>query len=284
MKTNTFFYTTLLALALAGNTKGQETKQKTFPATENIHALIVANINGSVNITGSDQSDIRITSRKTIDAADEKKVSVHFEKINDTLLVFLETPCNTLRTDKKWNTKKPWAIYCWTNSCEEDIEYIIDFNIDLPKNLTVFASTINEGDLTITDCVGPVATNNINGSITLTNVIDITHAKTINGDLKMDFVQNPAIAGDFYTLNGDIEAFFLPGLAADISFKSFNGDFFTNVEDIKTMPTKVEKLDSKDGFTYKIGEALSMRIGQGSEVHLNFETFNGDAILKIKSR
>jgi DUF4097 and DUF4098 domain-containing protein YvlB len=121
---------------------------------------------------------------------------------------------------------------------------------------------------------------NINGGIRLTNLKSQTHAHTINGDVNIEYTQNPAKDCSYYTLNGDIHALFQSGLSADMSFESFNGSLYTNLPALQTLPLKIEEASHGQGVKYKI-KGHHYQIGAGGPL-LDFETFNGNVYLKEK--
>ncbi len=82
-------------------------------------------------------------------------------------------------------------------------------------------------------------------------------------------------------MNGDINALFVKGLAANVSFKSFNGDLYTNVQNLEGLPAIIEKKQDKEGMNLKIG-GNRFKVGNGGAL-LDFETFNGDVIVKEKN-
>ena len=104
-------------------------------------------------------------------------------------------------------------------------------------------------------------------------------ASTINGNVDVEYAQNPKTDCRFYTLNGDINANFQKGLAAKLSFESFNGSFYSNVDQIVALPSMIEKGDK--GMKYKI-KGNNYQVGKGGAL-LNFETFNGNVYLKEKT-
>ena len=104
---------------------------------------------------------------------------------------------------------------------------------------------------------------------------------TINGDLDINYISVPLTPSRFYTLNGDINATFNENLNAVLGFKSRNGDLFTNIDNIKYLPVKIEKTEVFDngGIRYKIGEYTTIKVRNGG-VKIDFETFNGNVIVK----
>ena len=154
------------------------------------------------------------------------------------------------------------------------------FRIRVPSNVNIAISTINEGEVTVSNLTSKVIANNINGGIKLDGVSNSVRANTINGDVNINYVKNPGSDCRFYTLNGDINANFRKGLASRVSFKSFNGEFFTNVNSLESLPIEVAKTKTDKGTQYKI-DGNQYRIGSGGP-HLDFETFNGNVYLLEK--
>lgn len=155
----------------------------------------------------------------------------------------------------------------------------MNFTLKVPMNINVAASTVNDGDVTLENVKGAVRADNVNGSIRLTNIAGPTYASTINGDVDLDYSKNPTGECRYYSLNGDINANFIKGLAANVAFESFNGSFYTNINQMETLPAMVKQTKG-DGIKYKIG-GNQYKVGSGG-VLLDFETFNGDAYLKEK--
>ena len=123
--------------------------------------------------------------------------------------------------------------------------------------------------------------NNVNGSIKLENITGATEARTVNGDVDLNYTQNPKDDSYYYTLNGNINANFIKGLSSNLYFKSFNGEFYTDLADdiIETLPVAVEKAEAKEGVKYKVGGKAGVKVRSGGP-KLDFETFNGNVYVK----
>jgi DUF4097 and DUF4098 domain-containing protein YvlB len=127
-----------------------------------------------------------------------------------------------------------------------------------------------------------VHANNVNGSIRLHNLMREAEASTINGNVDVQYAQNPQRDCRFYSLNGDINAYFQKGLVASMEFESFNGSFYTNVDRLERLPVTVEKSSKKESTLYKVNEN-HYKIGSGTGgAFLDFETFNGNVYLREK--
>jgi hypothetical protein len=255
---------------------------------------MVANINGSIKVTGYDGDKVLVEVARTIKAKTEERLEKGKSEIQlgvmdlaDTLILFTEGLCSRFgRAGKNgnWNhSSKGWG-YQWNQDqkgCREVYDHTLDYVIRVPRTVNLIISTVNNGDIDVQNMLGSVKTNNVNGSIRLEGVQRETFAHTINGNVDITYAKNPEKPCRYYTLNGDINTWFQKGLAADLSFESFNGDFFTNVARLESLPVEVEKKQTEKGIKYKVN-GNRYKIGSGG-VQLDFETFNGNVYLKEKT-
>jgi len=261
-------------------------KELSFEKQSASNALIVANINGSIKVEGYTGSKILMEVERTVHAKtsaqiEQGKAEVQLLHINrfDSLIVYASNECNKFNYHKR-NGKREWS-YGWDNdtgNCDPPYDYVMNFLIKVPFGINVEVSTVNEGNVCIENVQGAVKANNVNGNIRLTALKGVTKAHTINGNVDLDYASNPVEDCNYYTLNGDINAWFKKGLAANMSFKSFNGEFFTNVDNLESLPATIEKEQRTDGVKYKVNNSR-YKISNGG-ANLDFETFNGNVILK----
>ena len=284
----------LVTLNLCGQSESETIKKNfSFSSNQADNLLVVENINGSIIIEGHDSQQVILEVSKTIthkSATVRQKateVEVGIVAKDDVIYFYLKNPCrqidpNTvtakeLRNDRNWN---------WDNSCkwDPDYEFRFDYKLKVPKKLELHVSTINQGEIIVKNIAGKIEANNINGPITLEHIGDDTKATTINGDVTLLYDKNPSGESRYYSLNGDINAYYQKGLSAEVFFKSFSGDFYTDIDEISTLPLKMktEKADG-DGISYKIGGTAGIKVGKG-EAKLEFETFNGDVYVRGTER
>ena len=265
------------------------TKELTFSKTSKDNHLTLQNINGSIEVEGYHGSTIQLEIAKTITAKTQKRldqgiqeIQVGVEDEGTEILVYMDSPCTEVKLKLGDDGKYYWQTQ--SNNCRWDTKYHFNLNykLKIPHSLNITLSTINNGDIELNNVKGDIKVNNINGSITLTKVEGAVDAHTINGTLDVEYAKNPTKDSRYYSLNGDINAHFKKGLSAQMSFESFNGDFYTNIDGVKMLPTKIKKTNSKNkgkGIKYKVGGKSKMQIRNG-KTHLDFETFNGNAYIK----
>jgi hypothetical protein len=289
----------LLALMLGPQAYAQNfsetiSKELTFEKKSPDNALMISNIFGNVTVVGYEGQKILLEVKRSIYAKTDARLEKGKQEVQlgiidraDTIIVYVSDGCNQFRKRSNRSGRsnrhdQGWGYHSeWQNNCHVDYDYKMDFTLKVPASLHLLVSAINDGDVTVENINGIVKAGNINGSIRLTNLKSEADAHTINGDVDIEYAQNPGKDCRFYTLNGDINASFQPGLSANMSFESFNGSFYTNLNSLETLPVKVEKATRGDGIKYKIN-GNRYQIGRGGAM-LDFETFNGNVYVKEKT-
>jgi DUF4097 and DUF4098 domain-containing protein YvlB len=287
-----------VTIPLAAQTHTEKiTKEFSFEKMGAQNALIIANVNGNIKVESyaGDKIQVEVTKSihaKTQERLDKGKTEIQLGVIDlaDTIVLYVDGLCSDFgknnnqnsRSGKHSNSERRWT-YSGTNNClncHESYEYKMDFAVKVPASLNLMVSTINNGDIVVANVRGIISANNINGSILLQHLTREAEATTINGDVDIEYAQNPQRDCRFYSLNGDINASFQKGLAASMSFESFNGSFYTNIDQLETLPALVEKHDENKGVKYKVNNnRYKIRTGGA---FLDFETFNGNVYLKEK--
>ena len=285
----------ITSVATAQEFSEKITKELTFEKKGSNNALMVANINGHINVTGYAGDKILLEANRTIYAKTDSRLEKAKQEVQlgiidraDTLIVYVEDGCNSFgranpRNRNNW-TRKGWGYNwdCGDRNCRKEYDYKMDFTLKVPYGLHLMVSTINEGNITVENVKGTVDAHNINGSIKLSNLEREAEASTINGDVDIEYAVNPTKDCRFYSLNGDINAYFNKGLAASMSFESFNGSFYTNIDDLEPLPVKLIEKAEGEGIKFKVS-GNRYQIGNGGNAYLDFETFNGNVYLKEKT-
>jgi DUF4097 and DUF4098 domain-containing protein YvlB len=295
MKTLLFILINFIQLSVFSQSFTEKiTRELSFEKTGVDNALMIANINGHVSVTGYEGDKILVEVTRTIKAKTPERLEKGKAQIKlgiidraDTIILYTEGLCSRFgKTSKKngdWTNRNGWG-YNWNkqedDECKELCDYSIDYVVKVPRSINLLVSTVNQGDVKIENFSGSIVANNVNGSIALSGISREANAHTINGDVDITYAKNPLKPCRFYTLNGNINAWFQKGLAADLSFESFNGELFTNVDHLESLPVAVEKKETQKGIKYKVN-GNRFKVGDGGVV-LDFETFNGNVYLKEK--
>ena len=267
-------------------------KELAFEKKSDKNALLVANINGGIQVKGYGGDKIIVEVDKEILAKTQARLEKGKAEIQlgiidlaDTLVLYVKGTCSDFgRGNARYHRGKRDRMgwnYNWSgrgDDCREEYRYSMDFTIKVPYAINLAVSTVNDGDISVENVKGSLYANNINGSIKLTQISGATSVSTINGNIDLEYDNNPTSACTYYALNGDINILVKKGIGASVGFESFNGGFYTNVESIEALPVELEKRPGKAGVEYKIS-GNRFKIGNGG-VYLDIETFNGNAYLK----
>ncbi len=284
---------TFLVMATSLFTQAQSHQEKIikelqFASTSEQHTLIVANISGDISVEGYDGNAVSVEIEKMIKAENQvllekgiQNVQLGIMDLGDTLILHTKGLCSQFSRTKSKDGKSTRWDYQW-KCCDdgrgEEFEHTMNYKIRLPKSTSLIVSTVNNGEIIVTNIGGTVTARNVNGGIELKNMMQAIDAHTINGDVNVTYVRHPGQQCRFYTLNGNINANFPKGIAANVNFKSFNGEFFTNVDQLASLPTQVEKESTSKGTKFNVN-GNRFKAGKGGAL-LDFETFNGNVYLK----
>lgn len=297
MRSTIIILTLLITTAAAAQQFNETiTKEYTFEKKTTDNAIMIANINGDVTVSGYEGDKVIVEVKRSIYAKTEARLEKGKQELKmgvidraDTLIFYVEQGCNTfgyrLKGKNRSNMLKDSWGYNWNwkdDDCHSEYDYKMDFTIKVPASVHVLISTINNGDLVVENVKGSVYANNINGSVKLSNLVREADARSINGDVDIEYTTNPVKDCRFYSLNGDINAIFQKGLAASLSFESFNGNFYTNIDNLEPLPARVEETKKGNGISYKVN-GNRYQVGKGGGAYLDFETFNGNVYLKEKT-
>ncbi len=250
-----------------------------------VSEFLIKNVNGDVEIQGYDGNEIIITGTKVIEKkkgditreeADEFYLKK--EKIGDKVYVYFYAPGVQVKfKDGKINYNIGWDR-------KEDrflrkFEYHFDIKVMVPDYLYVSASTINDGDVTIADLKRGVNAGNINGAVLIKEISGRTQANTVNGDIEVWFANSPKEDSEFNTVNGTIEIYSPKDLSTVVTFESLNGELYTDFENVKRLPNRLNKEKDGKGFRYRISKQSPIQIGQGGP-EMEFKMVNGSVYIR----
>lgn len=258
-------------------------KEFSLPNGAAASILVIYNINGLVRVEGAATDNVtldvdkRITA-KTTDALEtgKKEFKLVFEQKGDTIIAYIAEPFDSRPNRNNWRNQ---------NDRRVDYDFTLDFTVKVPRAMNVSVSTVNRGNVTVTDVAGALRVRNVNGAIALTNVRGATDAHTINGNVDADYLASPPDASAYYTLNGNIRVNYPANLSADLQFKTFQGAFYTDFANAEILPVQVVKTRQSQGdkTVYKLEKNMAIRVGSGGKI-LRFETFNGNVYIKNQSQ
>lgn len=287
MKKILFSLAVLAYSGLTGQTFAQKVSEKetinrtvSFNTAAGTYVLSVQNIQGDVKVEGYNGDKVTLVAEKTISAQDKadaqkgmREVQLKTVASGDTVYVFLEAPFIYRKKGRMRSMNIDRDDY--------DYDFQFDITIKVPRQTNLDVSTVNNGEVTVANTRGMVKASNVNGPIKITNIEGTTKANTVNGDVDVSYTKNPSADSDFRTINGKINVSFKPNLAADFTFKTMHGEFFSDFDDLKTLPAQTVKntQSSRSGTVYKVDNRQAMRLGKGGPT-FRFETLNGNVYVR----
>jgi len=259
------------------------TKEVSFADNSSENIFVARNINGAISLEAYSGNTIKIEIKKIITADSQANLEKGKQEFNIKIVekgnkIILHPDAPYICFDDEYHGMN---VNMGNHGTKVPYEFELDYTIKVPKNQSIDISTINDGDVAVSNVQATtVKAGNINGSIALKNISGATEAHTINGTIDVTYARNPVKKSSYSTINGDININYLKDLTADIAFESMHGDLYTDFT-VKDYITKAEKniASKKRGVKYSYKSIPLVRIGTGGP-RFNFKTLNGDVSLK----
>lgn len=150
------------------------------------------------------------------------------------------------------------------------------FEVHVPPNTRVFASTVNDGRVEVSDIRGPINADNVNGPVTILNASACGSVESINGKVRLSFRVPPGSDCAIDTINGDIHLQVPDNSGLDIALDLGNGRMTSELPvDPVAIPARVEHRETGGGHQYRIEQAAGIRLAGGGPV-FSVKSMNGD--------
>jgi hypothetical protein len=233
--------------------------------------LEVDNIFGNIEVVGVSGNEVRMVVTETFRAETQdrlvrakKEVSLDVTNENGALRLYVNGPFRCHCNDGDgWGSR-------------EHAGYIVkmDFKLEVPNNMDVALSTVNDGQVKLSGVTGDYRVHNVNGSIDITDAAGSGVAKTVNGHVKVSFRENPKANSEFGSINGEVVLSFAQNLSADFRFKNMNGGVYTDYE-LASLPQQAATEKRENGrFIYRADRFTGGRVGNGGP-EIKVENLNG---------
>ncbi len=197
------------------------------------------NVNGPVDVQGWDRNEVEIHAVKTAkqQEADLDRVSIEVDARPDAVAVTTRYPQN------------------------EGVEVAVEYTIHVPHRVRVeHIGTVN-GMLRVTGLENVEDLHTVNGDIEVFEAGGNVHARTTNGNVRLELAHEPDKAGaTAETTNGSLVVAVPSDLQAEIEAKCMNGNFYSE------LPITMESTERPREMHGKLG-------GGGAPIHLR--TVNG---------
>ena len=271
---------TMVALLLAASAGADVTDSRILEETFELETgrLVVDNVFGSISVTGTSGSLVRMKAVETIEADDPEalerarsEVALLIESDAGLVDLYVDGPFRD-RDDRGWSRHRRRPRY--------RVSY--DFELEVPVGVELELSTVTDGEISVSGVHGDFDVSNVNGGIEMRDLRGSGRVQTVNGPITADFSRSPLAVSDFKTVNGDVEVVFPADLSADLELLTRFGELWTEF-DVESLPAPPATRRTKGGKTIiKLGAPL-VRVAAGGP-RLSFETLNGDVLIRKHDR
>lgn len=157
----------------------------------------------------------------------------------------------------------------------------LNYELKVPQDVTLKLSTVNNGNIEVSNLKGEMEISNVNGSIKMTNVSGNVVANTVNGAVTVTFnsVEGKAPMA-FTTLNGNVDVTFPASTKANFKVKSDQGEVYSDFDmDIDKSQPKRDKSSQSGLYKISMDEWVYGKInGGGPEVMM--KNMNGNIYIR----
>lgn len=158
-----------------------------------------------------------------------------------------------------------------------------DLVIQVPTNTSMKLSTINDGQISVSNVRGDIEASNTNGIITLTKIAGSAVADALNGNITVTFSEvDPKKSMSFSSLNGDIDVTLPPKTGAMVRMKTEQGDIYTDFDiKLEKSGTKIENNSDGQRGKYRVSmEKVMTGTLNGGGPEITFKNFNGSIYIR----
>ena len=240
--------TILLSLVTVARSSVTETFTHSYPANPDI-AIRLETVNGDIDITAWDKSEVSLVAEKRAKDEDELK---RVEIIIDA---------DPARLSIKTKYAKKSGIFSG-NSNNASVRY----KLMVPAGARLEKIAAVNSDIAVTGVEGNVNLETVNGGIEAKGLTGDAKLESVNGSLRLEFASTDKVHDvKLESVNGRVEVALPKGASASVKTSSVNGS---------TRVDQAIKL-SKSGR-----HSLSGEIGTGAGPHIEVETVNGSISIR----
>ncbi len=232
---------TLLALLMAVPSRAEvkEEFHKTVPLTAN-GTVSLDNINGGVDITGWNKSEVQIDAVKT--ASDQQKL--------DNMKIEVNAGSSSVEI----KTKLPEHM---VNNNPGSVHY----TLHVPANARIDKIDLVNGSLTVKNITGEINANLVNGQVHASDLTGTADMATVNGTIDATYNSLKNVREiKLKSVNGTVNLTLPPSPDADVDASAVNGGISTD------FPLTVSG--------HFVGKSISGKLGNGG-VHIELNNVNG---------
>jgi hypothetical protein len=160
----------------------------------------------------------------------------------------------------------------------------VDLLITVPHRTSLSLSTVNGGNITVSDVEGELDVTNTNGNVTLNHIGGSVVAHALNGKILATFTHvDPQKPTAFSSLNGDMDVTFPPDTKATLTLRTDNGEIYSDfdIQPQASAPQQVVEDDRGKGGKYRVRVDKTLHAAlNGGGTDIQFKGFNGNIYIR----
>ena len=147
----------------------------------------------------------------------------------------------------------------------------------IPMQADLELSTVNDGEIIVSNIRGRLQLENTNGPITATGIAGSVIAESVNEDIRIDFTE---IASDeaisLGSINGNLTVALPDGSGAELHIDTAQGEIQSAFEvDVRPSAPIVERNESRGGVEVRVESVIIADVNGGGPV-IRLKTLNGN--------
>jgi len=147
----------------------------------------------------------------------------------------------------------------------------------IPRKADLELSTVNDGEIIVSNIEGKLWLENTNGPITATGISGAVLADAVNEDIKVSFdAMDANDAMSFSSVNGDLVLGMPANAGAELHIDNAQGEIYSDFE-VQVQPSKpvVTRKNSRGGVEVRVESVIVANVNGGGPV-IKLKTLNGD--------
>lgn len=147
----------------------------------------------------------------------------------------------------------------------------------VPRQANLQLSTVNNGEIIVSNITGKLVLENVNGPITASNINGSVIAEAVNQDISVSFASlDTSQAMSFSSVNGDLKLGLPSNAGVQLHIDSSEGEIYSDYE-VEVQPTAPEVIreDGPGGVEVKVKNVIIANINGGGPI-IRLKTLNGN--------
>lgn len=221
--------------------------------------LEIGILSARIEVIGEDREDAQFEvtfaegNRKIVTPSGTRNISVGGYSLQ------IDEEDNTINLDTDWRANK------------------VLVTARIPREADLQLSTVNDGEIIISNVSGGMQLENVNGPITATGIGGSVIAETVNGDIDLSFTRingDNAMALD--SMNGNLNLGLPSDAAVQLHIDSSKGEIVSDFEvDVQPSKPTVERKENRGGVEVRVESVIIANINGGGTV-IRLKTLNGN--------